>query len=254
LLHYNSKHLANDLATCLKLGDILDEESKARASAMVQSEKLKTWLVEEGASSRLLLVNGHSDLAGAEGQSPLSLVDAELVTISESMESSFVIKHFCGLHTENIDPSPASSPTGLMASLVGQLLGQMLDREFDIDTSFLEKSDWRCLEKQDLFALYMVFRELIRQLPPKTILVCVLDEVSLYETQALGEDTDVVMRRLTRLVAKSTNVVIKMLVTCRGKALDFQQYFQEDEILDLDEDMDADESALWKIRHIGDGE
>jgi hypothetical protein len=220
---------------------------------MVQSDKLRIWLAE-GASSRALLVNGHSDLESAEGQSPLSLVDAELIRISERMESAFVIKYFCGLHKENLDPSPASSSVGLMASLVGQLLSQMLSREFDIDTSFLEKPDWKSVESYDLFTLYMVFRELVKQLPPKTLLVCVLDEVNLYETRALGEDTDVVMRRLARLVVNSTDVVIKLLVTCRGRALDFQQYFQEDGILDLDEDIDLDDLATWRIRHIGGSE
>jgi hypothetical protein len=231
----------------------LDEDSKARASAMVQHDKLRIWLAK-GAASRALLVNGHSDLGSAEGQSPLSLVDAELVTISERMDSAFVIKYFCGLHTENLDPSPASSSVGLMVSLVGQLLSQMLSREFDIDISFLEKSDWKNVESHQLLALYVVFRELVRQLPPKTLLVCVLDEVNLYETRSLGADTDAVLRRLTRLVANSTEVIIKMLVTCRGRALDFQQYFQEDDILDLDEDIDLDDLAMWKIRHIGGSE
>ena len=181
-------------------------------------------------------------------------MDEELIRISERMESAFVIKYFCSLQKENIDPSPASSSIGLIASLVGQLLSQMLNRDLDIDISFLEKSDWKSIESHELFGLYMVFRELVKQLPPKTLLVCVLDEVNLYETRALGEDTDVVMRRLTRLVAKSTEIVIKLLVTCRGRALDFQQYFQKDDILDLDEDIDLDDLATWKIRHIGGSE
>jgi hypothetical protein len=50
----------------------------------------------------------------------------------------------------------------LMVSLVGQLLSQMLSREFDIDISFLEKSDWKNVESHQLLALYVVFRELIR--------------------------------------------------------------------------------------------
>lgn len=137
-----------------------------------------------------------------------------------------------------------------MASLVGQLLTQMLSRELEIDMSFLDKSDLKQLESYDLFALYMVFRELVKQLPSKTLLVCVLDKVNLYETKSLWEDTDVVMRRLTRLVDNSTEVVIKMLVTCRGRALDFQQYFHEDDILDLDEEAEIDALAMWKIRHI----
>jgi hypothetical protein len=110
------------------------------------------------------------------------------------------------------------------------------------------------VESHELFVLYVVFRELVRQLPRKTLLVCVLNEVSLHETRPLGDDTDVVMRRLTRLVANPTNVVIQILVTCRSQALDFQQYFQKDEILDLDEDTDIDESATGKIRHVGGSE
>jgi hypothetical protein len=68
--------------------------------------------------------------------------------------------------------------------------------------------------------------------------------------ESSGDDTDVVMRRLTRLVANPMDVVIQMLLTCRGQALDFQQYFQEDEILGTDEDTDIDELAIGKIRHI----
>jgi hypothetical protein len=55
-------------------------------------------------------------------------------------------------------------------------------------------------------------------------------------------------------VANPTNVVIQILVTCRSQVLDFQQYFQKDEILDLDEDTDIDESAMGKIRHVGGSE
>ncbi|KUJ07779.1 uncharacterized protein LY89DRAFT_352668 [Mollisia scopiformis] len=248
MLDYNARLPADDLEACLKLADLLDEEPMARAAAMVQHDKLRIWLAE-GSSSRALLVNGNSDLGSAEGQSPLSLVDAELVKISESMEAAFVIKYFCGLHTQNLDPSPASSPVGMMASLVGQLLSQMIDREMDVDVSFLEKSNWKDVESHNLFALYMVFRNLVEQLPPKTLLVCVLDEVSLYETRSMGGETDTVMRRLTRLVANSTDVTFKMLVTCRGRALDFQQYFHPD-ILDLDEDIEVDDMAMWNIKHI----
>jgi hypothetical protein len=41
ILDYDSRVPADDLETCLKLGDTLDEESKARASAMVQNDKLR---------------------------------------------------------------------------------------------------------------------------------------------------------------------------------------------------------------------
>jgi hypothetical protein len=107
------------------------------------------------------------------------------------------------------------------------------------------------VENDDLDILCIVFRELTLQLPAKTLLVCVLDEVSLYETLYLGKDTDAVMRRLTRLIARPMEAVFKLLVTCRGQSLDFQQYFADIDILDLQEDTEVDDAAMWKIRNVG---
>jgi hypothetical protein len=239
-----------DREACLQLGDTLDEQAKARASAMVQSDKFRIWLAED-ASSRSLLVNAHLDLEAAEAHSPLSVVDAELVKAFQDPVSVFVVEYFCSLHTDNIDPSRASSSTGMMASLVGQLVTQMLDRNIEVDLSFLSKTDMKRVENDDLDILCIVFRELTLQLPAKTLLVCVLDEVSLYETLSLGKDTDAVMRRLTRLIARPMEAVFKLLVTCRGQSLDFQQYFADIDILDLQEDTEVDDAAMWKIRNVG---
>jgi hypothetical protein len=59
------------------------------------------------------------------------------------------------------------------------------------------------------------------------------------------------MRRLTRLVAKETDVVFKLLVTCRGRSLDFQKYFRDRDILDLPVDVELDDFAMWKVKNIG---
>lgn len=252
LLKYDPATVQKDLEECLQLGDILDEQAKARASAMVQSDKFRIWLADD-ASSRSLLVNAHLDLEAAEAHSTLSIVDAELVKAFQDSASVFVVKYFCSLHTENIDSSRASSSTGMMASLLGQLLNQMLDRDVELDLSFLSKTDLKKVESEDLDILCIVFRELTLQLPAKTLLICVLDEVSLYETLSLGKDTDAVMRRLTRLLAKPMEAVFKLLVTCRGQSLDFQQYFEGIDVLDLQEDTEVDDTAMWKIRNIGGG-
>lgn len=219
---------------------------------MVRHDKLRLWLTEN-TYSRALLVNGHSDLSSVEGRSPLSLVDAQLIAISENVASAFVIRYFCGLHTQNLDPTTASSPLGMMLSLVGQLLSQILEREIDVDLSNFDKADMKDIKSHNLIALHVLFAELVHQLPPKALLVCVLDEVYLYETGEFEEDTDAVMRHLTWLVSNTTEVTFKLLVTCRGRALDFQQYFHEDDILDIEEDVDRDDSAMWTITHVGGG-
>jgi hypothetical protein len=252
LLQYDPEPGKIDLRTCLQLGDTLDDQAKSRASAMVQSDEFRIWLAED-TSSRSLLVNAHLDLEAAEAHSPLSVVDAELVKAFEDLESVFVVNYFCSLHTENIDPSRASSSIGMMASLVGQLVTQMLDKDIEVDMSFLGKTGFKRVENEDLDILCIIFRELTLQLPAKTLLVCVLDEVSLYETLSLERDTNAVMRRLTRLLTKPMEAVFKLLVSCRGQSLDFQQYFENIDILDLQEDTEVDDSAMWKIRNIGGG-
>lgn len=249
LLKYDPETRQRDLKTCLQLGYTLDEQAKTRASTMVQSDKFRIWLAED-ASSRSLLVNAHLDLEAAEAHSPLSAVDAELVKAFQDPASVYVVEYFCSLHTENIDPSRASSSIGMMASLVGQLLMRMLDNEIEVDLSFLGKADLKRVENDDLDILCILFRELTLQLPAKALLLCVLDEVSLYETLSLGKDTDAVMRRLTRLTAKPMEAVFKLLVTCRGRSLDFQQYFEDIDILDLQEDTEVDDAAMWKIRNV----
>lgn len=136
-----------------------------------------------------------------------------------------------------------------------------------IDESFLSASSLRKIGEWDLSTLSSLFRSLIQQLPPRTLVIIILDEVSLYETRALGKETDAFMRRITRLIGQCNNeereedeeeeeegnreggVIFKLLVTCRGRALDFGQYFSrsEREVLDLQEEVEVDYSAGWKL-------
>lgn len=231
----------------------MDDREKARASAVVESDKFPAWVVKDGFSS-LLLVNGHCDLEAAEGPSPLSFVAAAAVLAAErDIEYDgriFVVKYFCSLHKEDDIPSRPNSTAKMMASLVGQLLNQMMARKIDIDVSFLTKKDLKKVKKLNLYVLSSIFRELARQLPPKTVLYCILDEAGLYETTTLESDIDAIMRRLTRLTRTHKEIVFKLLVTCRGRSLDFDEYFKKKEILDLPVDIEVDDHARRKLKKI----
>jgi hypothetical protein len=250
ILHYDPVITSRSLETCLEVGNKLDDQGKARALATVDSDKLRIWLAEDESSSSLL-VNGRCDLEAAEGQSPLSFVDAQLIKVSERNGQALVINYFCSLHRDVEISSQGMLTARMMASLVGQVLTQMLAREFVVDVSFLTKSDRKKMENLDLDTLCIAFRELTLQLPPNTVLICVLDEVVLYETSYLATETDAIIRRLTRLVARHTEVVFKLLVTSRGRSLDFQKYFRDKDILDLPVDVEVNDSAMWKVQNIG---
>lgn len=250
LLDFDSANTSNDTAFHLRMGHSLEESSKARGAAMVANERFRAFMSDELASSSLL-VNGHADLASAEGISPLSFVSAELVRITEDTGRGFVAKFFCDRHPVRYGESfPPSLPRGLMASLVGQLVSQMLDKGVDINLSFLSQGDWRDIQSLRLSTLCSVFCKLAKQLPSKSLLLCVVDEITRYETMALANEIDLVMRKLTRSVRRHENMTFKLLVTSHSQALRVSKHFTGS-TLDLPEDIEADDSSAKQMTTIG---
>ncbi|KAL2286016.1 hypothetical protein FJTKL_07263 [Diaporthe vaccinii] len=248
VLRYNPDVVLTDTETCLGLETALAEGDKARAAALVDNPTFKEFMTET-ASSSALLVNGNQDLSSAEGISPLSLVAARLAQISEQNETSqsLTLRHFCAEHslygTEHQTSSPAEA---MVASLTGQLVSHMLSRSVEMDLSFLAPENWAALGNLNLKVMCTIFFELVKQLPSKTILLCILDEVALYEMGVHKHSTDTVVRRLVRLVEASDEIVFKLLVTCRGRALGIGQYFTGHK-LDLDEEVEVEDSSTWRI-------
>lgn len=251
-LQYDPDIVLTDTEVCLRLGAALDDVGKARAAALVCNPEFKDFMTKT-ASSSTLLVNGNEDASDAEGVSPLSPVAARLAQISEQNETteSLTLRYFCAEHSPYGREHQESSPTEkMMASLTGQLVSHMLSRSVDVDLSFLGTKDWAVLEKLDLKVMCSVFSKLVKQLPSKTILFCILDELAFYETGMPNHDMDTLIRRLVRLVDACDEIVFKLLVTCRGRALSIGQYFMG-HTLDLDEEIEADDSSTWQIASMG---
>ncbi|EMR65917.1 hypothetical protein UCREL1_7098 [Eutypa lata UCREL1] len=251
LIHFDQGVTSSDTASYLRMGLSLDERPKARAAAMVTNDRFKAFMSDELASSALL-VNGHADLASVEGISPLSFVSAEFVRIAESTGRAFVTKFFCGQHPPRYGQSfPPSPSRGLMASLVGQLVSQMLDKGVDVDLSFLSQSDWHDIYGLELSTLCSVFRELTNQLPAQSLLLCIIDEITQYETTALANDINVIFKKLTRLVKRREDIIFKLLVTAHSRAMRISKHFVG-QMLDLPEDIEADDSSGWHMTTMGD--
>jgi hypothetical protein len=137
----------------------------------------------------------------------------------------------------------------MMVSPNGQLVTQMIERGIEIDISFLTQVGWQQVAKKKQSIMCIIFRELKNQLPTNDVLLCLLDEVSQYETGLYEKDTDVVLRKLVRLVGKRDKLVFKLLVTCQDRALGISKYFV-DHTLDLDESIQVDDSSSWQISTI----
>jgi hypothetical protein len=243
-----------DVSACLRLGQLLDEEPKARAAAMVRHVGFRTFLVENQRSSALL-INGRADLAIAEGISPLTRVAAELAQTMASASAAFSVAYFCDRHRPVIGVGGVSSSplVELMASLVGQLLGQMGERGIEADLSFLTSADWQAIKRRKLNVICVVFRELVNQLSAGVV-VCIIDEPTGYEMSYLHRDaTDTVIRRLVRMANnRRDGVIFKLLVTCHDRALGISQYFLEPgQTIDMEQEVEADDSAEWHIAQLG---
>lgn len=252
-LRYDSRITSGDVDNCLKLGEAFDENKTARSAAMIKDSKFEEFMAGYLASSSLL-VNGRADMSSTDGLSPLSFVAAKLVKISEKLDSPlgspFVIKYFCNQHPPFLDASGVPSPVTMMASLVGQLLAQMIEADLDVDLSMLTKRDWKQVENLNLKVLCNIFRELTDQLPAKSVVLCIIDDLAQYEIGPFMDDTDAIIRRLTRLAAGHDQIVFKLLLTCQGRALEISKYFVN-QTVDLDEEVEPDDSDSWRISTMG---
>ncbi|KAK6224094.1 hypothetical protein LQW54_000241 [Pestalotiopsis sp. IQ-011] len=245
-IRYDPNVLETDLKKSVMAGERLDEREKARAATMIRNSNYKSRMVETSAST-CLLVNGRADLAAANGVSPLTYVAGSLVQASRDTGSIFLMAYFCDFHRPSYEWSTEASAVGILVSFLGQLLSQMEQRGLHMDLSFLDARDWRHLESLQLDILWKVLRQLISQLPEGSVLVCVIDEISRYESSALEQDTEQIIRRLTRLVKNSQNIVFKLLLTCHGRALSVFPYF-EGCTIDLASHMEPEDSSTWWMR------
>lgn len=195
LVDFDKVIVENDLKKIRELGDFLDDSSQARAAFMVQSDNFRVWLAED--ESRSLLVNGCADLESTESASPLTLVVAKLAKALPASNSAYIIMYFCEYHTGSDDSSEK-----LLTSLLGQLLAQMMVKNLTFDLSFLEDGDICKIEEHDFRTLNKLFQNFVKQLPPKSLLIITLDEISLYERLPMRKYTQYLVRHLTKLVEK----------------------------------------------------
>ncbi|KIL88242.1 hypothetical protein FAVG1_08321 [Fusarium avenaceum] len=254
-IRYDKEALPRDKSSFIRLGYNLSNREKSRAAAMITSEQFKSFM-QETRLSTCLLVNGRQDLATSNSLSPLGLVVAELANKSQEQGSDlgpvFVISYFCAARpsfpTTNASISQ-NSAAGMMASLIGQLIEQLGDRNIVVDLSFVTSKTWRKVEELEPKTLCKIFRKLIGQTPPGSAILCMIDEISLYETQALEYQTNIVIEKLVQLVHQEQDdaqQVFKLLVTCQDRALGISRLFSGYTI-DLPEEIETDDTADWAI-------
>ncbi|UQC79002.1 uncharacterized protein CLUP02_04481 [Colletotrichum lupini] len=258
-LQYDPNLVPRDVATQIRLGYRLTNKQKAKAATLIRHENFKSFMTNTTSSS-CLLVNGRDDTAAVDGISPLSLVAAQstesFMAAGDPSTPFYVINWFCAEHKPGLvvgnNATTDRCPSRMMTSLVGQLLEKMIDSGVEVDLSFMYDSKWRHVEQLKPTTLCSLFVRLVEQLPQGSILLCIVDEIVLYETLALESDTKVVMGKLARLAEKLSTgpQIFKLLATCQNRALGMAEHFGYNKIVNLGGSTGSDESAQWAISNM----
>ena len=237
----------NDVEHCLKLSGTLDDADIDRASFVLKSPEVRTWL-EESEHPRSLLINGNSEDSLAH-TSPLSLFCAHLTHLFTPAKQAIFVSYFCGQRLDDLYNDNRADATGIMISLIGQLLMQRKHKKLEFDLSFIGDEDIKHLKEGRLKVLCNVFRELVVQIPENRIVFCVVDGISLYELKDESTDTVDIWRRLNKLQRnKRLKAVFKLLATCPGQAMNLQQedYMEGGEVMLIPDLVDGDRDGVLK--------
>lgn len=198
-----------DLQCCLAKGRLLETDDQDRAKWIMASTDLREWL--NSSKSRVFLINGNGD--GDETFGPTTFVCAKLLESLGDIDPMITLHFFCSLHTTNKDGF-RDNAVGLIKSLLAQLV---LCSE-DWDFGFLGKDGLKRLEEGDLDAYCKLFRDLIEQLPPMTLIFLMIDGITVYERSMRREGFLKVIKELTDMMADCRQLVVKLLLTCHGRS------------------------------------
>ena len=180
-VNFDESLLEDDLQTTLHWGQSLSLRAQDRAVNIIQSPKLKDWLLST--TNSILLINGNAPDLDANVHAT-SFLSAHLVnSIAGTKKNMLCICWFCSLHRNVRNDADAS-----VASIVCSMIGQLLSKYRDFDLTFFHKRHLHGVRDKDLTTLCNVLDELILQLPNGTVLFCVLDWLSCIEDATRRDD------------------------------------------------------------------
>ena len=240
LLAVDHTQIAEDLTNMLRLSQAADLSYHNRGSLLSRSPKFQGWLTST--SPIFLLVDGNGDSA-VERTSAMTFISA-LLAQSLSDEGVSCIHHFCGLHKTSNDD--LNGPSGLLRGLLAQLVNLHVFR-----IGFTNNAEYHELQRFDTMRLCALFGELIRDLQPGFVLVCIIDGVSLYETADWVEDLCKILETLNSLT-RDPNVcaVFKVLATSAMASRQAVRYIPREDYLMLPLDDGDEASGPLTARHM----
>lgn len=230
-LGFQSELLPHEIEENLRHVWTLSRSAQDRAVALMNSPKLHSWLSSTEPSA--LFVNGNYDAAAR--QSPLTYVCTKLMdTICPGAalirpRCSPIVGQafFCGHHIDVEDPT--SGPVKMMRDLVSQLV-------MSYRPSVHKMQQMLELDASDMQELCITYASLIKQLPQRYMVLCIIDGIAFYEDSPTEyEAATEAVRHLLEVMesCKRKGCLFKVLFTCPGISHALFRLFENDEVVTL---------------------
>ncbi|KAF3770055.1 hypothetical protein M406DRAFT_237578, partial [Cryphonectria parasitica EP155] len=185
--------------------------TQSRVQSLLQQNRFLSWM--NGSYPDLLLILANLPDTGMQHITAMSVLCATLVSSLTNLRRGHVVLHFfCGLHINSRDPSPG--PTGLVRSLIMQVF-TYLRRDGLLSLDFLnDRADVKAIEDQDLEILCRTLQSLLDQFQPSTQVYCVIDSITLFDSEDSAYDLEVVLGYLQEIVEDSQlPAIFKLMMT-----------------------------------------
>lgn len=236
-----------DLYNSLRQYDAFSDKAIAEAAFLSETSQFRQWL--QGYGSQHLLVDGHCENYTTRRISPMSVFLASLIQSlldRLSQLASFqggpeiVLYFFCGQHIED---GPLAGPQGLIRSLTTQLILSWPQQSPPPDVGFLSSllpgTVSGAEEDLEVGTVCRIFQAILRQLPPRSTVYCIIDGISYFETSIGGRSEDVCtvvdcLQSCSPLeTANGAGPIVKTLLASADKSTEIREFFPRDRIVEL---------------------
>ncbi|KAK1637798.1 hypothetical protein BDP81DRAFT_347230 [Colletotrichum phormii] len=210
-----------DLRHVAESTELVLHEDRGRAQHILGTSQFRNWMASNH-SAKLLI---HGDFRSSMDISPLSVICTLLTHTFRGYGNGFIgLVFFCGRH---MAWNQYRGGLAMVRSLIAQIIRQFHFQHVKPGPGvFLED-----IESDDVSILCDIFSFLIRQLPPKMVVFCLVDGICLYETEEYLHGMDAVVLSLVRLVEEGGyggRPTIKLLITSPQPTVEVRQVFDQD--------------------------
>lgn len=232
--------LETDHRLALQSGYSLQPAKQGKAAELMRNPRFQVWL--QSSRSQILVVNGKDEQSCHNTMSPLTYFTAILAQTLAASGIAAPLAFLCGTHSSHGDPLQGVS--GMLRYLVTQLLLRYWD---SVDLSFIDYAFIEAVRAQDVRYLCALFRGLILSVIGsigQCAIICMIDGVSFFETDARKTELEVAIASLQQLVLDAqglgSHLILKILLTYPGISRYARDRFPPESILTLSEESRGD--------------